>query len=770
MIRLALSLLLGVLIFQTSQTVPSNYILFGFVLIGLFYVYFPKGFLVYVAIFGYLWSFLFASANLYPSLDPLLEGQDLSISGLVRVNVKSSKQFARFEFLLDRESISKLDQRVPEKLMLSWYYPGKSLQEGEVCELVVRLKRHWRFANPGSLDKEKQMFLQGIGARGYVRKGKCAYAASAGSKFSGHNLRNQLIRNFATEQSRLKNHSLMQALSFGVREQMSQSRWDVLRITGTTHLLAISGLHLSAISFVVFAGFSRMARLSALLCERIPAQSVGAIAAVIAVTMYAYLAGFSVPTQRALIMVSVALLAILMRRPVVNYSLLACALLLVLLWNPLTVLSSSFWMSFLAVLFIFVIVKSRPNTNWIVNLVRIQIFLAIALFPVSLWFFSQGSVIAPLVNIIAIPVISFLILPLLLISQLIFALGIGFSYELFELTDYLLSGLWWFLNWCAQLKIASITFQPTLAGVLIFELGLWLLMQSKGAPGRSLSILFLPALFLLRENPVDENQMQLTILDVGQGLAVVVETANHTLIYDAGPRFTSGYSTGSAVVLPFLRSRYIENVDILMVSHNDNDHAGGAHALLDSGVVDHLLVSNGRQRYAGSSVSYCRSGDEWTWDGVQFRVLHPPPGWRSVKNNRSCVLQILHPSGSILLTGDIERSVEDKLINHFGDKLHSDLMVVPHHGSNSSSSRRFLARVRPQTAVFSVGYRNRYGFPHAKIMQRYQGIGADLADTSQEGAITFTFDSRYGMHREVGFRPRTQRYWNSTWDQTIDPN
>ena len=766
MIRLALSFLLGVLIFQTSRTLPPYYIVVGFPAVALCYFYFPRARDICCIILGFLWSFLFASAHLLPALDPLLEGRDLRITGeVVEIN-KKSPSFSSFIFQINSSHHSEFAERLPKKVILTWYSPALDVDTQQHCRLQVRLKRHWRFANPGSVDREKQMYLKGIGARGHVREGKCQDLEITAMQKS---VRTTLIDHFQRQASQYKHSGLMQALSFGVRDNIQNSQWEVMRATGTSHLLAISGLHLSAICLVVLLIATTLAKLSATLCMQFPAQCVGAIIAMIATIFYAYLAGFSVPTQRALIMVIVALSAILVRKPVVRFPLLATALLAVLLWNPLAVLSASFWMSFLAVLFIFVILKSSPGHSRIINLIRVQVILAIALLPVSMWFFSQGSLIAPIVNFFAVPYVSFLLLPVLLLGQLLFLIGIEASHYLFVTTDYLLEGLQWWLQICAEMPFAAIQFHPTIFGVILFELGLLLFIQPRGFPVRLLSLVFVSALFLIRDDVLSAGQMHVTMLDVGQGSAVVVETKNHTLVYDTGPKYASGFNTGAAVVLPFLKTRNIKRINQLVVSHNDNDHAGGAQSVLAAKVVENLMISNDKNKYSFNAINYCRQGDEWIWDDVKFQILHPPKHWLSSSNNRSCVLQITHSAGSILLVGDIEEAVERRLTAQYGDKLRSRLLLVPHHGSSSSSSRRFLARVRPQTAVFSVGYRNRYGFPHANITARYQSIGAELVDTIREGAVTFIFDSRQGMHREVGFRPSSRRYWNSTWEHSIDP-
>ena len=468
-------------------------------------------------------------------------------------------------------------------------------------------------------------------------------------------------------------------------------------------------------------------------------------------------------------MVIIGLLAILLRKPVFNISLLSSALILVLIINPLSVLNAGFWMSFLAVLFIFIVVKRTQGKGRIFRIIAVQLYLGLALFPVSLLFFSQASIISPLVNLIAIPLVSFVLLPLLLINQVLFLFDLSVSNSIFVVLDQLFSLLWWGLQQSAELEFSSLEFSPKVLGVVAFEVGLFMLIQAKGMPVRHLGWVLLAGLFLIKDPQVRQGQMRMTVLDVGQGLAMVIETENHVLIYDAGARSLSGFNTGEAVVFPYLKTRAISKVDMAVISHNDNDHSGGMHWLIGQGVVNDLMVSNQPELYDFDDTRLCRAGDEWRWDGVHFRVLHPPKKWRSNDNNRSCVLQIRHTTGNILLTGDIEKSAEEWLISQYGDNLSSNIMIAPHHGSKSSSSYRFVDMVHPQTVVFSAGYRNRYGFPHATITQRYQEIGAQLVDTASQGAVTFLFDASDGLQIQTGHRQYSKRYWHSTQQVITDP-
>lgn len=766
MAKVALSFLMGVIAFQTSRVLPS-YICLLIVPASIFLSIKKPCLLplLYLSL-GYVWAFIFSLYIISPQLSAQLEGEDLQVSGYITEVKSESLQFSKFIFNISQASIAQLQSKIPEKAILSWYQPEQKILNYQQCDFVVRLKKIWGFSNPGGVDYEKNMFIAGIGARGYVRSGQCNQASTVIEQSS---LRQTWISQFQTIASRYEYSNLMQALTFGYRDEISQRQWEVLRETGTSHLLAISGLHLSAISLVVFFLVTSVVGCSAWICERIPAQAIAAVLAMMASMFYAYLAGFSLPTQRALIMVMVGLFAILLHKPVINIPVLSCALLLVLIINPLSVLTAGFWMSFLAVLFIFIVLKSTEGKSKVFRIIAVQCYLGLALFPISLFFFSQASLISPIVNLIAIPLVSFLLLPLLLFTQVLFLLDISITHSMFALLDQLFAWLWLGLHESAEFKYSSLEFMPKLIGVIAYELGLFMLVQAKGFPARYLAWVLLAGLFLIREPELKPQQMRMTVLDVGQGLSVVIETKNHSLLYDAGVRTPSGFNTGDVVVLPFLKSRAISNVDLAIVSHNDNDHSGGMHSLLAAGVVRDLMVSNHPQLYDFHSIKLCRTGDEWQWDGVKFRVLHPPKKWQSNDNNRSCVVQIIHSAGNILLTGDIEKSAEEWLISQYGDNLASDLITAPHHGSKSSSSYRFVDLVHPQTVVFSAGYRNRYGFPHVTISQRYREMGTRLVDTVRQGAVTFLFDANDGLQMQTEHRLDSKRYWHSTQQEITDP-
>jgi len=727
---------------------------------------FPQTLFIVVIFIAYAWSHLFTYHHFYPQLTSDLSGEILNIDGVIIQVTHQNYNYSQFIFERSKQSADIWADKLPKIVQLSWYKTPQKLHSGQTCKLMVKLKKSRGFSNPGSRDYEKSMFLKGIGARGYVKAGECSHKTT--KKLSVFSLRERWQEEFLLTTSKYKNSALMQAFTFAYRENIHAHQWDVLRKTGTAHLLAISGLHLSSVAFVIFFIVKRLCCVSSTLCNAVPAHSIAAYAAIIATSFYAYLAGFTLPTQRALVMVSIILFAILLRKPVFNLSIYATALLLVLILNPVSVLSAGFWMSFLAVLFIFIAIKASQTYTKFVRVIYVQVYLAAALFPITLLYFSEASIISPVVNLFAIPYVSFLVLPLLLLSQCFFLVGLNDIDWLLSLINFLLDWLWIGLDMAANFQYASWKFVPTLLGVICFEVGLFLSVQAKGLAVKHLAWILLAALFFLKDPGLKSEQLRMTVLDVGQGLAVVIETANHTLVYDAGMQTPSGFNTGKAVVKPYLQWRGIQNVDLAIVSHNDNDHAGGMHWLIDNMDVHQLMISNEPELYSGTNITVCREGHHWSWDRVHFRVLHPPNMWQSNDNNRSCVLQISHPAGTILFTGDIEMLAEESLIERYGDKLASDLITAPHHGSRSSSSYRFVARVHPQTVVFSAGYMNRYGFPHATIKQRYAEFGVQMVDTIRQGAISFLLDPEKGIQMDSGHRLKNKRYWHSSEEQLID--
>jgi competence protein ComEC len=497
------------------------------------------------------------------------------------------------------------------------------------------------------------------------------------------------------------------------------------------------------------------------LCLRLPAPKAAAMAAGIAALVYAAMAGFAIPTQRALIMLAVIIVTLLLGRPVRGTTTLSLALLLVLLFDPFAVLAPGFWLSFFAVAVIFWMTGFRSQLPKWQQWGLLQAVLSLTLLPVTIWFFQRASLIAPLTNFLAVPLVGFLIVPLALSGALLLPLFPAIGTGLLMLVAYLLEGLMKLLKLAAGLPLSQLSLpQPAPIILLLAVAGVGILLLPRGLPGRYLGALLL--LPLLLNSPVrpETGAFRVTVLDVGQGLSIVVQTAEHSLLFDAGARFSSNFNAGDAVVLPFLRHEGVSHLDRFVVSHADNDHRGGMEAVLAAVSVDQLLTSD-QSLATEHDGQLCQAGQRWIWDNVEFSVLHPQPDLQASKNDAACVIRIANDSGSFLLTADIEKKAEQILLQQIPETLVSTVMLVPHHGSKTSSTLAFVQAVAPRLALLSVGYLNSFGFPRPEIVERYRKQGIELLDTATSGALIVDFP-RTGDFRLEAYRWHHSHFWHAS--------
>ncbi|MDH5512532.1 MAG: DNA internalization-related competence protein ComEC/Rec2, partial [Gammaproteobacteria bacterium] len=546
------------------------------------------------------------------------------------------------------------------------------------------------------------------------------------------------------------------ALANGDGRGLDKQQWEVLRRTGTLHLVAISGLHISLIAGVVFFVTRRLWSLPGSTVLRVPAPQFGAVCALLAAGFYAALAGFVVPTQRALIMLTVAMSGILLRRRFPPSQLLAAAGLVVLIHDPLAVMAAGFWLSFAAVGVILLVIQGdRPGKTLAWKLGYIQWAIALGMLPLMLALFHQVSLAAPVANMLAVPVFDLLAVPLTLLGALLLGIAPEVSGLLFQVAAWLLHLLWQVLEWLAQLPFSQWS-QPAppwwalLAGVV----GVMLLLAPRGWPARWVGAMWLLPLLLVRPAVPLPGEVWMTLLDVGQGLAAVVRTHGHTLLFDAGPRYGQ-FDTGQAVVEPYLRANGVRRLDALLISHGDNDHTGGAESVLRAFPVYRLLTSDPGNL---SGAQPCQRGQSWNWDGVEFLVLAPDDDGAKRPNDLSCVLRIHSRHGRILLPGDIEAGSEKILVQRWGERLRAEILVAPHHGSKTSSTPGFIEAVAPRHVLFPVGYRNRYRHPHPDVARRYAERGIQLHDSAAAGALEIRLLA--GGPVVSAYRDRHRRYWH----------
>ncbi|HFD33384.1 MAG TPA: DNA internalization-related competence protein ComEC/Rec2 [Gammaproteobacteria bacterium] len=761
-----LAFLVGIVAAFFLADLPSVYWLLLLPALMPAWYFYPKWRVVLLLPIGFLWALLHAHYVLWSALPHALEGQDLTVIGIVDSLPEKTDKHSRFVLQVEQLIHNQQPQtQYPKKIRLSWF--GKissTVKAGEKWQFVVRLKQPHGMRNPGGFDYEKWLFERKIRATGYVKKSPLNRRLTQSSAFSLNAYRERLKNRISELLPTADYRGIVLALTLGDKTEISDQQWQVFRATGTNHLVAISGLHIGLVAAAVFFVCGTIVRRIPRLLIYAPYYKVAAIAAMLAAGFYAMLAGFAIPTQRALVMICVVMVFMLFNRRLNPRMILSSALFVVLLIDPFSALSAGFWLSFVAVAAILYAMQSRVSANslwW--KWGRIQWITSVALIPVLLFSFQSFSLISPIANIIAVPWVSFLVVPLVLLGALLqFVTPV--AQFLFMLANKLLAGLWLVLDYLAHLPFAQWEqFSPQAWTLLPGLIGVLLLLSPKGMPAKYLSVIFLLPLFLIKPTAPANGTFKLTLLDVGQGLSAVVQTHSHVLVFDTGPAFSSGFDTGAAVVLPYLRKNNITRLDMLLVSHGDNDHIGGMQSILDGVEVSQVLTSV-PQQMTRNEYAICRAGEQWQWDNVHFKMLNPVSlksfgKSRKAGNNLSCVLKVSIGKYSILLTGDIEKKAEKRLLKRVYDELAVDVLVAPHHGSNTSSSKRFIKHVDPKFVLYPVGYRNRYGFPKEKVVQRYAQQGVKQISTAQAGAITFSIDAS-GVSDPDLYRQLNKRIWH----------
>ncbi len=745
-----LSFTLGIIVVQQFSVLPEPF--WNFVLILLFFccVFFRYWRLMFF-VAGVVWAIYFASINLANRLLETQQGQLIQVQGQIIGLPSSNSQVVRFDFAVQQPKIN-----FPEKIRLSWYYPQQTIKAGQIWEFTVKLKRpHGRF-NPGGFDYQRWLFVQNIGATGYIKKTPQPRLLKTTTKWKGLlSLRQEISDKLSIVLENSRNLGIIKALTIGKRDEITEQQWEVFRKTGTVHLLAISGLHIGLISglcyFLILSAGIRMSVSSA--------HNLAAIFAISIALFYSALAGFSIPTQRALLMLSIAMISLLWKRNITPVNTLSLTLICVLLFDPLAVLSAGFWLSFLAVgLIIYVISGRLSRVGYWQGTLKIHLVTALGLSPLLLLYFQQISIIAPIANFVLVPVISLVVVPLCLLAVISLFVSSALSQFLFTLINNILDGLWLVLSELAELSFATLIIPAPPLYVLFLSIsGILILFSPKGLPARHLGLILLLPLVFTDKNRPESAEVVMTLLDVGQGLSAVIETKNHVLIFDTGAKYSKKSDMGQSVVIPFLRSKGIDTVDTLLISHADNDHIGGANSIIRLSHVKQILTSD-PDALKQHSPQLCQVGQSWEWDQINFSILSPFQNIFSSKNNNSCVLKVATKQQAILLTGDIEYEAEEWLVNNVQD-LESEILIAPHHGSKTSSSLAFLKQINPKTILIPSGYLNRFSFPHQQVLKRYQKINAKVLNTAQNGALIVKMNEN--SVAVSSFRDLQGKYWNN---------
>ena len=726
-------------------------------------------------------------SQLSPQYDQSVQSFVFTIVSIPAKTAESQTFLARVESVECNQNncATEMQRRL---LRLSWYRTSHDLQPGQIWRGEVKVRRPRGFVNPQGFDYHAWLLAQDVTATGSVRRAKIA-----GERWVWAGYRAVLAES-VMQLSDSPYRRFWQALLIGEKSDISQEDWHRLQATGTVHLLVISGLHIGLVAtwgFMLGAVIGRGLGFLHRGSNALAMQWIPPLIACICAAFYAALAGFSIPTIRAL----TACLALMLCRAFgVNLSpflLLGAAVVAVGINEPLAWLNAGFWLSFLAVALLFYAYTGRPREAPLRAFLSAQPMMAIGL-TLPLWLIGQGTSLAgPLANLIAVPVVSFVLVPILLIVAVIHPFFEGVAIWLIHWMDHIFTWLWRWFGWLQELPVAL--WWPTQAlttlDVILAAVGIVLLLAPAGLLVRGLGVLWLTVALTSAGEP--DYQLRVTVMDVGQGQAVVLQTPGQTWLYDAGPAYSGSFDAGTRILAPHLRRLGVHSLN-MMVSHADLDHAGGAEGVLTSFNVERLIVGEMLEK-SEREAELCRQGQTWQVGSATFSILWPPdnvyssntsysgnnsrsgntgnPGNNgySVKNsytgnNSSCVLLVELDSGGtkvrLLLPGDVDRSVERELLKVLAQPV--DWILAPHHGSNSSSSYRLLYRTQPQHVVFSAGYANPYGHPHPKVLQRYKEMGSTSYNTATDGALVFTW--RDGGMTVTKTRQSEARLWHKVYE------
>ncbi|GAB3367183.1 MULTISPECIES: DNA internalization-related competence protein ComEC/Rec2 [Giesbergeria] len=720
------------------------------------------------------------------ALNPALEGHDLRVTGMVTAMSQPLEGGQRLRLAVESATLAGQKVHLPQLIDVGWYHrPQHSSTEadtvvrpGERWQMTVRLKAPHGLRNPHGFDYELWAWEQDVQAVGDVRISKKDPAPQRLAATYQHpveqirqQVRDAIMLQLAApkpaDAADQRVAGVVAALVTGDQRAIERTDWDLFRTTGVSHLMSISGLHITLFAWLAAALMRGLWRRSSRLCLMVPAPSAALVGGALLAAAYALFSGWGIPAQRTISMLcAVALLRLWgLRWPWPQVWLLTCAA--VVLPDPWALWQPGFWLSFVAVGILF---ASDPGAGAseapsivgrFLAMLREQWVVTLALTPLGLLMFGQVSLVGFVANLWAIPWVTLVVTPLAF-------LGVVWA-PLWQLAGMAVQAMVVCLEWFAAVPWATLwlPIAPLWAGIAAVAGGA-LLALSWPWPVRLLGLpLLIPVFFWQPPRPAP-GQFELLAVDVGQGSAVLVRTASRTLLYDAGPRTSTGSDAGSRVLVPLLRAQG-EHLDTLLLSHRDSDHAGGAVAVLKAQSQAQLLGSVTAEPHlqALRPVTACVAGQRWHWDGVEFLVLHPSPvepataavGARkalSSTNAQSCVLRIVAAKGvAALLPGDIETAQEQTLLAQHA-VLRADVLLLPHHGSKTSSSAAFLDAVQPRSAWAQTGYRNRFGHPAAEVVDRLQERGITLVDSVRCGAAHWSSEQPDMVHCERALQPR---YW-----------
>ena len=708
------------------------------------------------------WTCWCAGERLADRLPAAALGMDFEISGTVGgfPTVAPGQVTFRFDVAEPRPPA------VPRRVRLTWYDAPQNLKPGDYLQLSARLRPPRGARNPGGFDYEQWLLVNAYGATGYVRRGVVAARETRDVRSDWLKFRAELAERIGRASADADGVALLTALALGERFRFTEQHWSDFRRTGTSHLVAVSGMHVALLGLVVFVALRRAwLRLPAVVASF--DLEVASAASVLATGYYAALTGFAVPAQRSLVMIVIGLAVLVSRRRIGVAQILAITLIVVLVFDPFTPLAAAFWLSFVAVALLLVLAAPRPlkpapagrlqrGVLLVAEFVRLQWWIGLALLPLTVWYFGEASLVGPLVNLLAIPFFNLVLVPLSVLATLALSFDAlaGWTAPFVQATAALAGGTARALHAVAELPAAAVPLpSPPWPALAVAAAGVALAVCGAALPGRRFAWLALLPIGMPAVRVPPDGTARVVVLDVGHGLAVLVETRTFRLLFDAGPTAPSGFDSGEQIVLPALAATGRRGLDRLIVSHADNDHAGGAAAVVAA--FPRVAVLKGPDVVALAG-EVCVQGQQWEADGVHFSILHPAADFSARGNESSCVLKVETGTSSLLVTGDIERRGEAAVASQ---PIDADVVVVPHHGSATSSSPAFVAAVGAEHAIVSAGYANRWGFPRAEVRERWQQSGALMTVTGDSGAVTLLLSpDNIAVTAE---RDGRHRYWHA---------
>jgi competence protein ComEC len=725
---LPVGLIAGVFAAHQFSGLPPSWLLYGAALAGLTLAYRAEFRCLAMMILACCWALWQFGQGLDQRLDDSLIGEVMLVEGMVSGIPEVHDDYTRFRF----EPLSnKAQKKLPETLLVYWYRERPAVSVGERWSLELQLKPPWGRVNFTGPDREKWLFSEAVGGLGTVREG-WLLAHPAGLQYPVQRVRNQVRKSLVSLIDDARARAVVQALSIAERSAVSPKDRQLLMATGTSHLLAISGLHiglaavggawLGRLFFILlpFSLFRRAGMRTALICG------------VAAALSYAALAGWGVSTQRAVLMICVAAAALILRRSISASRAYLLALALVLMLDPLAPLGAGFWFSFLAVAVLLILFSPSGNrTSLLKTALVAQAGVMVAMLPLSAYWFQAFSPVGFLANLVAIPWVSLIVVPLILAGISLLPVWTEFAGLLLALSGKASLILLAFLEFLSGLQGAMPILQsPSVPVLWLATLGGLLLLLPRALSLRCFGLFLMLPLFLPPGARAERGSLLVEALDTGQGTAVLVSTDKRSLLYDSGPGDGQGQDLVRSVIVPALARLGRSAPERIVISHGDLDHAGGIGGLATHYPDARWNVNIPGHRWKNAP---CLEGLNWNWSGFEFEVLHPSPGLPYLGNDSSCVLRVAGSSASVLLAGDVSSAVESRLLA--ANPGRHRVLIVPHHGSMTSSSEEFIAMVQPEIAIATTGLGNRFGFPREEIRQRYLSAGSHFWSTDACGAL-----------------------------------